>query len=133
MFDENFGAWLFEVNAYPSMDIGFETDNATGDHEKERSFIDEQIKGEVFSESAKILFTDKESSTFELIYNSETTSEYTWQVYESVFEIYKKLSGVKLGQTITISKFSKLATLLPKSMKVTKTDLELLQCIIIIN
>ena len=126
MFDDNFGAWLFEVNAYPSMDIAFEIDSAAGTHDKDRSEIDEQIKGTIFSEAAKILLSGKESDVFELIYDSENATGYSWQVYETVFEIYKKLSGVKLGQTITISKFSKLASLLPKSMSVTKTDLELL-------
>ena len=126
MFDEDFGAWLFEVNAYPSMEIFYERDNADGTTDKEKSEVDELVKGKIFAESAKLLMTGEENDTLELVYDSEDISDSSWLLYETVFGIYKTLWGVKLTQMITISKFSKLAKYLPKSMNITKIDLELL-------
>jgi hypothetical protein len=126
MFDSDFNAWLFEVNAYPSMDIFYHKDMADGTYNKDKSEIDERVKSKVFYESAKIIISKQESDIFELVYDSSEESSPHCSLYESVFEIYKKVSGVKLGQTITISKFSKLAQYLPKSFGVTKIDLELL-------
>ena len=96
MFDDNFDAWLFEVNAFPSMEILFEKDNADGSVDKERSEVDELVKGKIFADSVKILMTKEDNDTLELVYDSEDSSDSSCQLYETVFEIYKTIWGVKL-------------------------------------
>jgi ribosome-binding ATPase YchF (GTP1/OBG family) len=107
------------------MDIFYHKDMADGTYNKDTSEIDERVKSMVFAEAAKVVITKKESEVFEHIYDSTEQGSFS-SLYESVFEIYKKLSGIRLCSNISISKFSKLATYLPKSLKITKIDLELM-------
>lgn len=104
MFDEDFNAWLFEVNAYPSMDIFYHKDKSDGTYEKENSEIDEIIKSTIFEETAKILISKQESQVMELVYDSSIDCEGIGGIYEGVYQIYKKLSGIRLRQTISISR-----------------------------
>ena len=124
MFDEDFNAWLFEVNSFPSMDIFHHKDTADGTYLKENSEVDEKVKGTILVESARVLLTKQENDCFEEVYDS--SEDDSCQLYEDVFAIYKHLSGIKLSPIISISKFAKLAQYLPKSMNVSKIDLELL-------
>ena len=126
MFDENFNAWLFEVNALPSMNIFHHVDKADGTSEKEESEVDETIKTTIFKEAAAILIGKQESKILELVYDSEQNDSALGGIYEAVYAIYKKLWGFRLGRTISSSKFAKLAAYLPKSMKVKKIDLEIM-------
>mmetsp|Transcript_23341 Transcript_23341/g.26758 ORF Transcript_23341/g.26758 Transcript_23341/m.26758 type:complete len:233 (-) Transcript_23341:319-1017(-) len=91
MFDDCFNPWLFEVNAYPSMNIFFEKDNPDGTYSKEASEVDEKIKTTVFAESARILLGNRDSEVFDKVYDSENSTDNSSVIYETVFEIYKKL------------------------------------------
>ncbi|CAI2365616.1 unnamed protein product [Moneuplotes crassus] len=122
MFDDEFNGWLFEVNSYPSMDIFYHKDKSDGTYDKEKSEIDERVKSTIFAEAARILIAKDESDVFEQVYDSQEQEG----LYEDVFEIYKKLSGIRLGQSISSSKFSKLSKYLPKSLSMSQVDLEIL-------
>ena len=124
MFDDDLNAWLFEVNSYPSMDIYHHSDRSDGLFIREESKIDQKIKSKIFTEAARILIAKDESSVFELVYDSEEDSG-LGDIYEGVCQIYKKLSGIRIGTSISSSKFANLAKYLPKKLGVTKIDLEL--------
>jgi len=125
MFDEDFNAWLFEVNSNPSMSITHSewTDAGLKNINRESWEVDEKVKSTVFTEAAKVLISKKESDIFELVYDSSEDSG-LGEIYEGVLKIYKKLSGIRLSSSLTISKFSKLANYLPKELKIRKVDLE---------
>jgi hypothetical protein len=115
MFDEDLNAWLFEVNSHPSLNICHNAYSSDGTEIEEPSEVDERVKGTIFAETVKILISKQKSDVFELVYDSdEYASEFA--LYENVFEIYKKISGFKLGASISYSKFRKLSQYLPKSM-----------------
>jgi hypothetical protein len=125
MFDDNFDAWLFETNRFPSMDISLNRETAEGVNIRERSTIDEKIKGTLLHESFKILVGKQDSEIFTKFYdNSEAGSVDAEFFYEKVFKVYKKLSGPTLKPTITAADFYKLLTLLPPAVDVSKVDLE---------
>lgn len=125
MFDDNFDAWLFETNRFPSMDITFSHENADGVTIRDRSIIDEKIKGTLLHESFKILVSKQESEIFTKFYDSgEAGSLDAEFFYEKVFKVYKKLSGHDLKESITVADFYKLLTIMPTSVDLTKIDLE---------
>ena len=125
MFDDNFDAWLFETNRFPSMDIGLSRETAEGVTERHRSIIDEKIKGTLVHESAKILVGKQESEIFTKFYDSsEAGSSDAEFVYEKVFKVYRKLSGPALKTSLTVADFYKLMTMLPSEVDASKVDLE---------
>lgn len=125
MFDDNFDAWLFETNRFPSMDISFCRDNAEGVPERHRSVIDEKIKGTLLHESFKILVGKQESEIFTKFYDSgEAGSADAEFCYEKVFKVYRKLSGPALKTSLTVADFYKLLTILPAGVDASKVDLE---------
>lgn len=125
MFDDNFDAWLFETNRFPSMDITLTQPNAEGVNVKFRSTIDEKIKGTLCHESFKILVGKQESQIFTKFYDSSVEgSEDAEFFYEKVFKIYRNLSGPSLKDSITIADFYKLMNLLSPAFDTTRIDLE---------
>lgn len=125
MFDDNFDAWLFETNRFPSMDIALTRETTEGVNIKERSTIDEKIKGTLLHESFKILVGKQESDIFTKFYDtSEAGSVDAEFFYEKVFKVYKKLSGPILKPSISAADFYKLLTLFPPTVDVSKVDLE---------
>lgn len=125
MFDDNFDAWLFETNRFPSMDIYFNHENSEGVNERHRSIIDEKIKGTLLHESFKILVGKQESEIFTKFYDSgEAGSQDAEFLYEKVFKVYRKLSGNSLKETITVADFYKLLNYLPATVDPTKVDIE---------
>jgi len=125
MFDDNFDAWLFETNRFPSMDISLTRENAEGVNERLRSVIDEKIKGTLLHESLKILVGKQESEVFTKLYDSgEAGSADAEFFYEKVFKVYRKLSGPSLKTSLTVADFYKLLGLLPAGVDASKVDLE---------
>lgn len=125
MFDDNFDAWLFETNRFPSMDIFFSHENADGVNERHRSVIDEKIKGTLLHESFKILVGKQESEIFTKFYDtSEAGGADAEFLYEKVFKVYRKLSGPALKTSLSVADFYKLMSMLPSEVDVSKVDLE---------
>lgn len=125
MFDDNFDAWLFETNRFPSMDIFFNRENAEGVNERHRSVIDEKIKGTLLHESFKILVGQQESEIFTKFYDTtEVGGADAEFFYEKAFKVYRKLSGASLRPTLTVADFYGLLNLLPEGVDGSKIDLE---------
>jgi len=125
MFDDNFDAWLFETNRFPSMDIFFTKENKDGTSERNRSLIDEKIKGTLLHESFKILVGKQESEIFTKLYDSgEVDSEEANFVYEKVFKIYKALCGGSLKSFLSIAELYQILNILPESVDSKSINLE---------
>lgn len=125
MFDDNFDAWLFETNRFPSMDIALNQPDKDGVNHKFRSVIDEKIKGTLLHESFKILVAKQESEVFKKFYDSgEQGSEDAEFLYEKVVAVYRKLCGNDLKDTLPVAGFYKLLTLLPPECDIAKLNIE---------
>lgn len=125
MFDDNFDAWLFETNRFPSMDIYFNHENSEGVNIRERSVIDEKIKGTILHESFKILVGKQESDIFTKFYDtSELGSLDADFIYEKVFQVYKKLCGGDIKPALTVADFYNITNVLPFSVNSSEIDVE---------
>ena len=127
MFDDNFDAWLFETNRFPSMDIALTRETESGVQEKERSIIDEKIKGTLLHESFKILVGKQDSEIFVPFYDSGVAGSNDAEfMYEKVFKVYEKLSGPTLKTSVTIADFYKLLAILPPGLDTSRINIELI-------
>lgn len=125
MFDDNFDAWLFETNRFPSMDISLTQPNAEGVNEKHRSIIDEKIKGTLWHESFKILVGKQESEIFTKFYDSgEAGSADAEFFYEKAYKVYAKLSGNSLKDSLVVADFYKLLSILPSDIEAHRVNVE---------
>jgi hypothetical protein len=125
MFDDNFDAWLFETNRFPSMDISLTQPGKDGSIEKHRSIIDEKIKGTLLQEAFKILVAKQKSDIFTQFYDSsvEGTEDHDF-IYEKVSKVFKKLSGNDLKETLSVADFYKLLTIIPPECDMLKINIE---------
>ena len=111
MFDANLDIWLFETNRFPSMDLTWTRPNKDGVQERNRSIIDERLKGTLFNEACKILVGKHESSLFKEFYDSgmPDTIDHDF-MYEKIMKVYRGLSGGAAKDALSLVDFSKIMT-----------------------
>jgi hypothetical protein len=80
MYDEKLQPWVFEINSYPSMNIMSEKDCADGKIIRERSEIDERIKGRVCLDACKIVTGIEKENSFTFIFNSDDYQEDSFEL-----------------------------------------------------
>lgn len=60
LFDENFNAWLLEVNANPSLNVYSDKELPNGDIEQTLSELDKYVKTTLVSDTIKIVNTSQD-------------------------------------------------------------------------
>ena len=103
------------------MNIMSEKDCADGRIERERSEIDEVIKGRVMLDSCWIITKKDTENSFSFVFSS---SDYEEDSFEIALRVFKALTGVKCTGTLSVSKFASLEKFL--AVGISKTDLELI-------
>jgi len=117
LVDQNLKAWLLEINANPSLNIGHE--DSTDFKAKEIiSPVDKFVKEKVVEDC--LLITKKSAAkqasldkyrTYENIYNSESSDFKEMEIFQDILHIFGKLSGVRFKTHLTSGKFIKLASI----------------------
>lgn len=115
LIDENFNAWLLEVNANPSLNVYSDKELPNGDIEQTLSELDKYIKTALVSDTFKIItqYTDhskvEEVGSLKKILplpHNQLDELYLYSYAEKMFEI---LAGQKSYDFITSSQFQKLS------------------------